>query len=323
MKHLIAIAALFITLLYLFGCNEAETIIQPDPTETQTLIIQRYSDGVLNELLGESPLNNTFYSELSFLTDIGYAPDSLKNFTFFKTNVYSILKVTNKSTLKDSALHTISLGEVKIGNIAYNEKINNLHGSTGRSWSVYNGQKIMNDWSYDIWGDAAHPLLEFTGQVPFSITNSPIIKDVDMVVDYIGPLLVKNPEKFFAVDPNYDLTVELNHPIGGEENLHGVLLVMALDVEIGQNGNPRYVHISGQAGIIITPVEASSRIVIPSNELIEFKTKYKNADWFVLETIRRGYLGEIPFYNKSDGMSFDILHPYTFNKTCVYLEFTQ
>ncbi len=306
--------AIFVLLgiLIVFGCNEAESIIQPDPSDSQVLLIQDY-----NTVEKAQEDNSDSFSSMIFARTKLTMPNT-QGVIEIKDLSSASVSVTNESTFKDNALHTIKLGTVQLGEIIFDEEINNLPGSSRHLWTTKGGMKIMQDYSYRKFyfegfgvgpngythGDATNPFDIIAGPTQFTITGSEVIEDVNTIIDIPEKNMILNIESNQEFNINDDLLVELKIPIGGSGDFSsGFIWFFAVNMV---EGRARI-----KAANAITPLERSNKIIIPSEELIDLKQTYPDAIEYVIShrLVKRTGNGQIPLYYKSDGSLYSTLNP--------------
>ncbi|MFX0203563.1 MAG: hypothetical protein ACFFCW_46275 [Candidatus Hodarchaeota archaeon] len=215
--------------------------------------------------------------------------------------------VVKRTSEQSDTLTTVDLGSVQLGSFVFERNRTN-DGSSYRIMRI-DSVTIMPEWefkvSYEIDQNDRNPIPGLDGKTPFSVCNSPDIRDLTTALDIPDRNVIMNIEPGQEIDPNQDFTVQVKCPIGpdSERRDFGHLLLGAYEAE--EHADGRGVHIHG-TGTTFMLTKKSDTISIPSQELLAFIQDHPNKDFYTIGLNHNRYFAEVPLYDH-DGNLYQIL----------------
>lgn len=252
--------------LSLVGCEKSPTVIEPGKDDFQTLIIKKGRNNPFSREAFEAKLKDEDYyafmwighskGEQSFLP----LPGDTVGRTWggmYNQVIVQMWSVKDRNDFAFADLGTVNLGATTIPLWKDSSSVVKYEiGGELRELTHYY-QFIMDE-------DDQAPL--FTGNTPFTITNSPDVQDVAANLDLPERNVVLNVRKGDVVDPNKDWVIELKHPLAPE--FEGLVLYERSDRYITNDWQNQF---EGVSHLIIQVAEATNVLRIPSQDLLELK----------------------------------------------------
>lgn len=291
-------------LLTLTSCDESVRMIEPDDDSQQTLIIwEGEPESNPYDIFNGNAQNYARMYIYNHQTERISWPDNVINRGFIE------IIVVKRNSEQSDTLTTVDLGSVQLGSFVFERNRTNDGYSSSIMFMSVDSVTIMPEWefevSYEIDQNDRNPIPGLDGTTPFSIRNSPDIRDVSTELDIPDRNVIMNILPGQEIDPNQDFTVQVKCPIGpdSERRDFGSFLLMAYEAE--EHADGRGVHIHG-TGTIFMLTKKSDTIVIPSKELLAFIQDHPNKDFYTIGLNHNRYFAEVPLYDH-DGNLYQIL----------------
>lgn len=296
-RHFKLVLGLLVIFCLLSGCEESKTVIEPDASGAQSMVINK-ADG--DEELPEKVENNNinFLSEMLISHHHRFVTEQIDNMIikgYSRTSDYTDIRIFNDT--EEPPRHDLELGKVNLGGVVFEKR-------DFQSSGIRNGISFVSTAQFAYYPEdetiltETGPLYLLEGATQFTITGSPEIQDVDTFIVIPERNSIVNLKPGAVINPNEDLVLELALPIGGSEYSYryknGVIYLM--DQNIGNSDGAS--HISGMKRYDFQPSESTNTVTIPSESLQEFLEDVPDADFYVLSVFCLGEIAEIPIYDK-------------------------